>query len=189
LWDVIKQVCIHAFDPQLWGTETIFFSPGDNIQCNVVTRRGKMIRIVRNKRMEFAATIHEPSLGNNPLVAVSPCGTCFAAISYIVSIKKWELALFDLKTMAKTQSVAHGHIDLARIAMSPDGKKLVTTNIDGGIQLIECHDLTIRKKNYNVKERPAGVVPVPRRWPVAIDPTGRFFAVERFDGRVELRAI
>jgi hypothetical protein len=47
-----------------------------------------MIRIVRNKRMEFAAAtiLEEPSLGMNPLaVLVSPCGTSFAAISYMDS--------------------------------------------------------------------------------------------------------
>jgi WD40 repeat protein len=64
LWDVTNQVCIHTFYPRLSTITAIFFSPGDNIQCHVVTGYGAMIRIVRNNRMGFASTIlEEPSLG------------------------------------------------------------------------------------------------------------------------------
>jgi WD40 repeat protein len=188
LWDVINQVCIHAFNPGLWRIETIFFSPGDNIQCYVVTRRGPMIRIVKNKRMEFASTIlEEPSLGKSPHAAFSACGTCFAAISYMASGRKWELALFDLRTMAKIQSVflSGGRDDFDGIAMSPDGKKLATTNRSGGGALIfECHDLTIQKAVDNLEQRSDETVGF---WPVAFDPTSRFFAVGCPDGKVKLR--
>jgi WD40 repeat protein len=188
LWDVINQVCIHAFNPQLSTIDTIFFSPGDNIQCYVVTRLGTMIRIVRNSRMEFAATIlEEPSLRQFPICAFSPCGTCFAAISDTGIVNKKELALFDLRTMAKTQSVflSDGTGSLAGIAMSPDGKKLATTNTNGGTRLIQCHDLTIQTNVDTIEEQ----WQAQGRQPVAFDPTSRFIAVGRLDGRVELRTI
>jgi WD40 repeat protein len=190
LWDVINQVCVHAF-PHRWGIETIFFSAGDNIQCYVVTRRGRMIRIVRNESMEFAATIiEELSLGEYPLTAFSPCGTCLAACSYMGSGSKWELALFDLRTMAKTQSVViSDHRHISDIAMSPDGKKLAITNNSGGTRLIECHDLTIQKYVDTIHEPRADEATVLWHWPVAFDPTSRLYAVGRLGGRVELRTL
>jgi WD40 repeat protein len=185
LWDVINEVCIHAFDPHLWSIETIFFSPGDNIQCYAVTTRGRMIRIVRNKRMEFAATIlEEPSLGKYPRAAFSPCGTFFAAISYMGSGGKWELALFDLRTMAKTQSVflSGGSTDYAGIAMSPDNKQVATVKRSGGTRLFECHDLTIQKY-FDNSDDDVGI------FSLAFDPTSRVLATGRYDGRVELRTL
>jgi WD40 repeat protein len=183
-------VCIHAFNPRLSTIRAIFFSPGDNIQCYVVTStRGRMIRIVKNKRMEFAATIlEEPSLGRLPHAAVSPCGTCFAALSYSGSGSKWELALFDLRTMAKTQSVfLSGYDGFAGIAISPDGKKLAITNSKGGTLLIECHDLNIQKCVDTIEEQMPDEALGLR--PVAFDPTSRFIAVGRLDGRTEIRPI
>jgi WD40 repeat protein len=139
--------------------------------------------------MEFAATILEkPSLGMFPSAAVSPCGTSFAVTSCDASGINWELALFDLGTMAKTQSMvlAAGNIDFALIAMSPDGKSLATTDTTGGIQLYESHDLTIQKYVDTKGQRSDEAV---ERRPVAFDPTSRVFAVGRFDGSVELRTI
>jgi WD40 repeat protein len=172
-------------NPRLYRIKTIFFSPGDNIQCYVVTAMGGMIRIVRDKMMEFASTIlEEPSLGAYPFTAFSPCGTCFASMSYTGVGTKWELALFDLRTMAKTQSVflSGGRFDFACLAMSPDGKKLATINAVGEISLFECHDLTIQKCVDTIEHQRGQAL-----WPVAFDPTSRVFAVGCLDGRVELR--
>jgi WD40 repeat protein len=138
--------------------------------------------------MEFAATIlEEPSLGKFHFATFSPCGTFFAAVSYMTSESKPEIALFDLRTMAKTQTVVlSDHHHYPGIAMSPDGKKLAVTNKSGGTQLFECHDLTIQKYVYNLEQRPDEAVGF---WPVAFDPTSRFFAVRRLDAKVELRRI
>jgi WD40 repeat protein len=188
LWNVMNQVCIHAFNPGFRRIRAIYFSPGYYIQCYAVTGQGRMIRIARDKMMEFASTIlEEPYLGIFPLAALSPCGTCFAAISYMSSVSKCELALFDLRTMAKTQSVFlfGGRDDFGGIAMSPDGKKLAISNNSGGALFFECHDLTIQKSVDNLEQRSdeadVGFCPV------AFDPTSRFFAVGRLDGKVELR--
>jgi WD40 repeat protein len=186
LWDVISQVCIHSFHPLYSTINTIYFPPGENIHCYVVTNSGRIIRITRNKKMEFAATRLEPSLGSDPHAAFSPCGTCFASMSYMASGSKWEVALFNLRTMAKTQSffLPGGPNDLADIAMSPDGKKVAITNNSGAAQLFECHDLTIRKSVDTLEQRSDEDE---GRWPVAFDPTSRLFAVACLDGRVELR--
>jgi WD40 repeat protein len=183
LWDVMNQVCIQSFNPQHSGISAIFFLPGDNIQCYVVTRLDSMIRIVRNNRMEFAATIlEEPSLGKYPFAAFSHCGTFFAAISLVGSESKCELALFDLRTMAKTQSVfLPDGSNSGGIAMTPDGKKLATTNMYGGIRLFECHDLTIQKYVDTEQRSDVGL------WPVSFDPTSRLLAIGCIDGRVKLR--
>jgi hypothetical protein len=79
------------------------------MQCYVVpSTRGPMIRIVRNKSMEFAATVlQEPWLGEYPLAAVSPCGTCFAVCSYMGSGIRWEIALFDLKNNGQDTECRH----------------------------------------------------------------------------------
>jgi WD40 repeat protein len=191
LWDVTKQVCIHAFNPRLAGIEVIFFAPGDHIRCYVVTLSGPMIRLERkkkrNKRLEFAHTIlEEPSLGIYPLVAFSPCGTRFAAMSYMGNGFDWELSLYKLKTMAKTQSVvvSGDHCNFAGIAMSPNGKKLVTTGATGRILLFESHDLNIQKYVDNLEHRSNEAQGL---WPVTFDPTSRLYAVGCVGGRVELR--
>jgi WD40 repeat protein len=180
-WDVINQVCIHAFNPQLSRINNIFFSPGDNIQCYVATRRGPMIRIVRNKRMEFATTmLEELSLRKCQRVAFSPCGTFFAAISERTRIGgRQELALFDLRTMAKTQSVVvSGGPGLRSgfhvIAMSPDSKQVAIVKGSGETRIFECHDLTIQKYVDNLQQRSDETVQI---WSVAVDPTSQCFAV------------
>jgi WD40 repeat protein len=191
LWDVINQVCIHSFHPQPSIISTIFFLPGDDIRCYGVTSRCRMIRIVRNKRMEFISTIlEEPySLGRCPLAAFSPCGTCFASMSYMGVGTNWELAMFDLSTMAKTQSVSlTGYGRLPGIAMSPDGKKLAIVNRSGGIRIFECHDLTIQNYVNTMDLRPDEAKGT-GFCPVAFDPTSRVYAVGCLDGRVELRTI
>jgi WD40 repeat protein len=139
--------------------------------------------------MEFAATrLEEPLLGRYPYATFSPCGTCFAVCAYPTSrVRQRELALFDLRTMAKTQSVvlSGGRFDFGCLAMSPDGKKLGTTNIDGDIRLFECHDLTIQKCVDTIVHGPEEV----GLRPVAFDPTSRYFAVGCIDGRVKLRTL
>jgi WD40 repeat protein len=208
LWDVINQVRILAFHPQLWRIQTICFYPGDNIQCYVVTRGGKMIRIEGNERMEFTPTIlTEPSLGMSPVAAFAPCGNFFASIWYHTSSisdsifdsifdsilgaavhGNSELAWFDLRTMAKTHSVfLSDHCKFARVAISPDGRKLATITRSGRTHLLECHDLTIQKCVANVEELRPGEAP--GRWPIVFDPTNRVYAAGRLNGRVELRTL
>jgi WD40 repeat protein len=187
-WNVINQFCFYAFDitQGLGMVRTIFFSSGaDDIQCYVVISRGRMVRIARNEKMELAATTLEASSPALYHVAFSPCGTCFAATSYMSSGSTFELALFDLRTMVKTQSLVlpHGYAHFVSIAMSPDGKKLAITSDTGGIRVFECRDLTIQE--YAIEQRQYDFV----RWPVTFDPTSRFFAVGRNGGIVEIRAI
>jgi WD40 repeat protein len=72
------------------------------------------------------------------------------------------------------------------MAMSPDGKKLATIDSDGGTRIFESRDLTIQK--YFTWQRPdadVGYYGVP----VAFDPTNRFLAIGRYNGRVELRTV
>jgi hypothetical protein len=103
------------------------------------------------------------------------------------SRSKWELAVFDFITMAKTQSVfLSNRIGLAGLAMSSDGKKLAATDSYGGTRLIECHDLTIQK--YAIVQKPDNAVAF-SRMPVSFEATSRFFAVGCADGRVALRTI
>jgi WD40 repeat protein len=197
LWDAINRVCIHVFVsisiPNFSIITAIHFCPGDNIQCYVTTQGGQMIRIVRNEMMEFTANILEvPSLGEFAMVAFPPCVTCFAAIWYTRSKSKWELALFDDSIpMSKTQSVflSGGRDEFHAIAMSPDCKKLATTNSSGGTRIFECHDLTIQK--YAIEQglddgRVDDVEYLPM--PIVFDPTSQLFAVGCSDGRVELNA-
>jgi WD40 repeat protein len=187
-WDVINQVCIHAFDTQVSTIRTIFFSPGDTLQCYVATMNGRMIRIARNETMELAATILEES---SPVryfrPAFSRCGTCFAAILFREFSKGGELALFDLRTMVKTQSVVISDIvHVACLAMSPDGKKLAITHYAGGIRRFECRDLAIQE--YAIEQTPEHAVRG-SRIPIAFDPTSRLFAVACGNRRVVLRTI
>jgi WD40 repeat protein len=187
VWRLSNQFCFYAFDTQGFGIlRTIFFSPGaDDIQCYVVISRGRMVRIARNERMELAATTLEASLPALYRAAFSPCGTCFAATSYMSNSRKWELALFDLRTIVKTQSVVlpYGCVHFLRIAMSPDGKKLAITSDTGGIRVFECRDLTIQE--YAIEQRQYDSSAFVR-WPVTFDPTSRFFAVGRNGGIVEI---
>jgi hypothetical protein len=70
--------------------------------------------------------------------------------------------------MAKTQSVilsgdhfnvaGNISINVAGIAMSPDGKKLATTDATRGIRLYESHDLTIQKYVHGTEHTPDEVV-------------------------------
>jgi WD40 repeat protein len=111
----------------------------------------------------------------------------FAASSDTGIKSKRELALFDLRTMAKTQSVfLSGYGGLAGIAMSPDGKKLAITHGTGGTRVFDCHDLTLRKYVATLEQRSGEAVELR---PIAFDPTSRLIAVGSLDGRVELRTL
>jgi hypothetical protein len=71
--------------------------------------------------------------------------------------------------------------------MSPDGKKLATTNIRGETRLIQCHDLTIQKYVANLQQGSDEVLGISPA--VAFDPTSRLYAVACIDGSVELRTL
>jgi WD40 repeat protein len=135
--------------------------------------------------------------------ALSPCGTWFAALCLVEEEHEieWELAMFHLRTMAKIRSVTlfGDWLEFGRIAVSPDGKKLVTTNRRGIARLFECDDLSIQK--YDPKHTKGDWMEaieecsvfrdseMEESMPIAFDSTSQFFAVGCIEGRVEILTV
>jgi WD40 repeat protein len=93
------------------------------------------------------------------------------------------LALYDLETMTKTQSVVIPDVSsgMSCFALSPDSKQLVLGIPMRGIRLFRSDDFSIERDLV-----PRGVSPI---FYAAFDPTCRVLALGSRDGIVELRTL
>jgi hypothetical protein len=91
------------------------------------------------------------------------------------------LALYDLETMTKTQSVVMPGFLATHIAVSLDSKQLVVGD-HKGTRLLQTDDLSIQRDLD-----PIGEAMSPSS--VAFDPTCRVLVIGCRDGRLELRSL
>jgi hypothetical protein len=55
--------------------------------------------------------------------------------------------------------------------------------------IMDCNDLTDQTYGENIEEKRPDIRWMNWRWPIAIDPTSKYYAVGCSDGRVELRSL
>jgi WD40 repeat protein len=188
VWNIKKRACIHSFDPGGGSIRCLFFAGGADIACLAVTHAMSIIRLWRSEgSSDFATeTIGEVDpRGLSPRdAAFSPSGSCVAASFFSRTGNESILALCELETITKTQSVVMPDFESTCFGLSPDAKQLVVCDYTGRIRLLQADDLRIQRDINTGGGGPD--VPV---WSFAIDPTCRVLAFGCQDGRLELRTL
>jgi hypothetical protein len=95
------------------------------------------------------------------------------------------LALYEVETMTKTQSVVKTGFIAKCVAVSPDSKQLVIVGSRGRIRLLQTDDVKIERDIDII----FGEAPTQGPCSAAFDPTCRFLAVGCQGGRLELRSL
>jgi WD40 repeat protein len=188
VWNVKERACIHSFDSVGGSIRSLFFAGGAGIACIAVRHTMSIIRLWRAEgSSDFASeTIGEADPGGLSLAdaAFSPSGSFLAIAVGSRTGNESTLALYELETMTKTQSVVMPNFTAIRAAVSPDSKQLVVGDYTGRIRLLQADDFSIQR---DLDTRGEGAdMPA---WSVAIDPTCRVLAVGYRDGRLELRTL
>jgi WD40 repeat protein len=186
VWNVNEQSCIHTFDPRRGRIRPLLFVGGADIAYIAGTRDGSIIRLWRSQFSSDLAseTIGEADRGGlSPHAVLSPSGSFLATY---VSSRTGDgfvstLALYELETMTKTQSVVMPDFTAVCVAMTSDSKQLVVCDFTGKIRLLQTNDFSV--------QRDLEASAMPPVWSVAFDPTFRFLAIGCQDSKFELRSL
>jgi hypothetical protein len=112
--------------------------------------------------------------------AFSPLGSLLATHFCSSAELASTLALHELETMTKTQSVVMPGFNAACFAMSPDSKQLIVGDCyTGRIRLVQTDDFSIQRDLDARGESEH----------VAFDPTGQVLAFGCYGGMLELRTL
>jgi WD40 repeat protein len=182
VWNVKEQACIHSFNPGRGPIRSLFFAGGADIACIAAAHTGSIIRLWR---AEGSSDFASETMGDTPIRAVfSPSGSFLATSIGAASMTTSTLALHELETMTKTQSVFMPDLFAACVAVSPDSKHVAVGGPRGGIRLLQGDDFGIQRDLDPRGEATAAPV-----WSVAFDPTCRVLAIGYRDGGLELRTL
>ena len=189
VWDVKEQACICAFAPGHGMIRSLSFAGGANSTCIAIAHSGSIIRLWKAKgSSDFACeTIGEAAGrrgGYNPRAVFSICGSFLATIMNSYGENASTLALYELGTMTKTQSVLIPGMSACCFAVSPDSKQLVVGDYMGRIRLVPTDDLS-NQSELNTRRRSSKTAV----FSVAFDPTCRVLAFGCRDGSLELRTL
>jgi WD40 repeat protein len=191
LWNVKEQACIYSFYPGRGVIRSLFFAGGSDNTCIAVKHPGSVIRLWRAEgSSEFASeTIGKGAAdgGGNygPQTVLSRCGSFLATLKASMTENTSTLALYELETMTKTQSVVISDFSAAScFVVSPDSKQLVLGDTRGRFRLVQIDDFSIQK---DLKAR--GGSSSLAVFSLAFDPTSRVLAFGCRDGRLELRTL
>jgi WD40 repeat protein len=187
VWNVQEEACVHSFNPGGGIIRSLFFAGGTDNACIAVAGAGSIIRLWRAEgSSDFAsATIGEAAgVGGCTPPAMSSCGSFLATSTGSSKENTSTLALYNLETMTKTQSVFIPDFSTACFALSPDSKQLAVGNAMGSIRVVQADDFSIQRVLKAIRGSPSNPV-----LSLAFDPSGRVLACGYFDGTVELRAL
>jgi WD40 repeat protein len=122
--------------------------------------------------------------GNVPVRAVlSPSGSFLATSFGSRTRNESTIALHEIETMTKTQSVVMPGFMAACVAVSPDSKQLAVYGGDNGrIRLLQTDGFSIQRNIDTTGE-------AKRVCSVAFDPTCQVLAIGYQGGRLELRSL
>jgi WD40 repeat protein len=187
VWNIKEKACIHSFNPRCGPISSLFFAGGADIACIAAAHRGSVIRLWK---AEGSSDFSSEIIGNADVSlyflrpAFSPSGSFLASSFGSMPGNKNEatLALYELETMTKTQSVVMPDFTANCVAVSPDSRQLVVGDLNGRIQLLQTEDFSIHRDMDTTGEAKAVCA-------VAFDPTCRVVAFGYHDGRLELRSI
>jgi WD40 repeat protein len=185
VWNAKEQSCIRSFDPCRGHIHSLFFAGGADSTCVALTCAVSVIRLWRAEgSSDFASeTIGEADLGGSSLhdSVFSPSGSFVATSSGSITGNESTLALHEIETMTKTQSVVMLRFIAACVAVSLDSKQSVSGGDNGGIQLFQTNDFSIQRNLDATAEAKAVCV--------AFDPTCRVLAFGCNCGRLELQSL
>jgi WD40 repeat protein len=188
VWNVNEQACIHSFHPGRDRIRSLFFAGGAESTCIALTHAMSVIRLWKAEGRPLLAKrtiVGKADRGGNALgAALSPTGSFVAAsfFSRTGNGNESTLALYDLETMTKTQSVVMPGFTATHIAVSPDSKQVVVGDDEGRIRILQTDDFSIQRDMDTTGEAKAVCS-------VAFDPTCRVLAFGYSDGGLELRRI
>jgi WD40 repeat protein len=189
VWNLREQACIHSFNPHFGKICSLFFLGGADSACIAVANSGSIFRLWRAEgSLGFASENIDEAAGGGggsyaPRARFSPSGSFLATSVHSLAENRETLALYDLETMTKTQSVVIPDVSFgaACFALSPDSKQLVLGTQMGGSRLFQSDDFSIQRDLV-----PRGVSSI---FYAAFDPTCRVLAFGSSDGIVELRTL
>jgi hypothetical protein len=130
------------------------FAGGTDSACIAAANAGSVIRLWRaggssnfaNEIIGDAASFRSNDL---PLAAFSASGSFLATSKNSFREKASTLALYELETMTKTQSVVMPGFSATCFAVSPDSKQLVVGDIRMGIiRLVQTDDFSVQRDLY-----------------------------------------
>jgi WD40 repeat protein len=186
VWNAKEQACIHSCDPSRGSIRHLLVAGGAGINCIAAAHTGSIIRLWRAEgSSDFASeTMGEANLEGWSLrdAVFSPSGS-FVATSFCSNTRHDStLALYELETVTKTQTVAMPGFTACCVAVSPDDKQLVVVCSRGRIRLLQTNDLGIQRDMDTTGEAKTVCS-------VAFDPTCRVLAFGHHDGSLELRSL
>jgi WD40 repeat protein len=188
VWNVQEQECIHSFDPGRGRIRSLYFAGGADSACIAVAGAGSIIRLWKAEgSVDFTSEIigETAGRGNALRAVISPSGSFLATSAYSGREIASTVALCDLETMTKTQSVFIPGVRATCFALSPDGKQLVIGDHNGRIRLFQDADhFSIHKDLV-----PRGIASSTTVLSAAFDPTCRVLALACQDGRLDLRTL
>jgi WD40 repeat protein len=185
VWNVKEQACVDYFDSGSGPVRSLFHAGGAESACLAATRAMSVIRLWRAEGSADLAneTIGEADPGRfSPRNAVfSPSGSFLATSLDSRRRNESKLALTELETMTKTQSVVMPRFIATCFAFSTDSKQLVVGDSRGRIRLFQTDDFSVQRDLEALARQPVRSV--------AFDATGRFLAFGCSEGRLELRSL
>jgi WD40 repeat protein len=191
VWNVKEQVCIHSFDTGHGYIRSLYFAGGADISCIAVKNAVWDIPVIRFWRAEGTSDLASETIGDAagrgrwdfaPRAVFSRCGSILASCTGSSTENKSTLALYELETMTKIQTVCIPGFSAACLAVSPDSKQLVVGNTRGRIRLVQIDDFSIQKDLV-----PRGVSSSTTVLSLAFDPTCRgVLALGCRDGLLDL---
>jgi WD40 repeat protein len=185
VWKVKEQACIHSFRPGRGAIRCLFFAGGADTACVALADYGSIIRLRRAEgSSDFASeTIGEADLeGYSPRAVFSTSGSFLATSVGSMTGNARKVALYELETITKTQSVVMPGFTATCFGLSPDSKQLVVGDYTGRIRLLQAEDLNIQR-DIDTKGEVMSISSV------AFGPTCRVLAFGCRDGRLELRSL
>jgi WD40 repeat protein len=188
VWNVKELACIHSFESHGGSIRSVFFAGGAEIACLAVAQSMSVIRLWKAEGSSAFASETIGEADQRELCArdalFSPGGSFLATSFNSRTGNDSTVALYELETMNKTQSVVMPRFVHSRIAVTSDSKQLVIVGRRGGI-LLQTDDLSIQRDLDPRKELPN----MPPVCSVAFDPTCRVLAFGCDYGRLELRSL
>jgi WD40 repeat protein len=190
VWNIKDQACIHSFDTGGGRIRSLFFAGGADSACVAVANAGSVIRLSRAEgSSDFATEIIGEAAGQGgsiPTAVLSSCGSFLVTCTGSMTEYKSTLALYELETMTKTQSVVIPDFSAASCfaVVSPNSKQLVVGDNMGRIRLFQTDDFSIQRDINTRRGSSSKDV-----WSLAFDPTCRVLAFGYRDGTVELRTL
>ena len=192
VWNVKEQACIHSDNPGGRYIRSLFFTGGADIACIAVAHTGSILRLWRAEdssdlASEIIGKTADPAVEKIDQAVFSRCGSFLATRGYSIEENgnMSTVALYELETMTKTQSVVMPSIRKSTfLAVSPDSRQLVFGDYGGWGRFVETEDFSIQRE-LDPRGRSSSTLVVS----VAFDPTCRVLAVGGLDNTLELRTL